>query len=193
MSDKKYKLPAKFKEKYTTISEDQLSSGVSGNIRTAILNVNKHAYDKYFEYMEKAENAENEEEKDTIPLNSSFGSEKAEKGRVVSFNVAGSSYVQPIRYNKGLAGKTNVWLYDHTIGKEVHLKEGKKNHVYSFRNQDNTISTIRGVKEVRDHAQAVVKDVFGNSGVLGSRKFALRKARTRESINLHSPAREPHS
>lgn len=176
MPNKKYKLPAKFKEKTTTVSEDQLSSGVTGNIRNAILNVNKNAYDKYFEYIKKAENAENEKEKDTVPLNSSFGSENAKKGRVVSFNVAGSSYAQPIRYNKGLAGKSNVWLYDHTTGRKVYLKKGEEYHLYSFKNQDNTITTLRGVGEVNAHAEKVVKDVFGNSGVLGKKEIRVKES-----------------
>lgn len=149
----KYELTDKSKEKKTKVSRDQFISGINGNIREAVLNYDKNAYDGYFNMIENKSPEDN-----TIPLHHSFGTKASLEGRVVSFNVAGSSFSQPLRYEKGAAGKTNVFLHDGE--KLVHIKEGKRDRTYTFEKQDHTTVTLSG-EEVTRHSLSVVEETYG--------------------------------
>lgn len=148
-----YELTEEAKAENTVISADQLSSGITGNIRDAIRSYAPKAYDGYFERINKAKN-------EKIPLHHSFGSENAMLGRVISFNVAGSSFSEPLRYEEGLAGKSNLLLDD---GRK--LRKGKKDHVYRYSTQGSG-EKLDG-SQLKAYADKRLDEVYGEGGALG--------------------------
>ncbi len=156
-----YQVPNEFRERTTTVSEDQISAGVTGNIRDAITMADAGAYGSYFEKINQEENKE-------IPLHHAIGTKNAADGRVVSFNVAGSGYSQPMRLEKGLGGKYNVIVTDGS--EKVKIKKGEDGHVYEHVSQDKTKTTLQS-DEVKRFAHRRVEEEYGQKNVLGKKNI----------------------
>lgn len=158
-----YQVSEELRERTTKVSEDQISSGVTGNIRDAIIMAaGSSAYAPYFEKINQAENGE-------IPLHHAIGTKNVADGRVVSFNVAGSGFSQPMRLEKGLGGKTNVVVTD---GAEtIKINKSEKGHVYAFANQDGTKEDLLENNSVQNFARERTEQTYGHGDVLGMKNI----------------------
>ena len=151
----------------TVVSADQISSGVTGNIRDSIKKIDSAAYSNLntLKYTINSDHME-------IPLNSNVDSDG---DYTISFDVAGSGFSQPLRYDEGLAGKDNVWLNDGN--KRVHIKKGEEGHKYVYTASDNTDVMIPSEK-VETLSKLKTDVVFGEGGVLN--KKDIRKLEENE-------------
>lgn len=176
-----YYVTAKAKEKETTVSEDQKSSGVTGNIRKAILKSDPHAYDGYFGMIQNKK-----PDTDTIPLHHSFGDGNSQNGYVFSFNVAGSSYAQPLRYEKGSAGKDNILLQEGS--KSIHIKKGEKGSRYTFVSQNGVKISMKD-SQIERESMYLVNQTFGEGGVLGKKDIRImsRNAGRKVKYSISGP------
>lgn len=167
-----YQINSGLTARKTTVSEEQISAGITGNIRDAILEVHPSAYNELFEKLEKAENGE-------IPLHNAIGKKNAAEGRVISFNVAGSSFAQPLRYEKGLAGKNNIWLTDGT--EKVHLRKGEEGHLYAYKNQDGTMQDLESY-ETEVFSEKRIEEEFGKGGILGYKDIRMKSSADKRKV-----------
>lgn len=165
MSEKTYQLSEVTFEEDLQVSKDQRKSGLGGiAIRKAILAADPNAYAAYQALMQSSQDGE-ANKKTEIPLNSSLGTEQAETGRVITFNVAGSGFKQPLRYEKDLASKNNIWL-DSSDGERTHIKEGEEGKTYQYTWQDGTKTTMTA-EAVKAFTDMQMDATFGEGGVLG--------------------------
>ncbi len=164
-----YELNERATAKQTTVSKDQKSSGFGGNIRDAVISDNPDAYKEYFEM---TDTPTPDGRPRTIPLNSSLGTELADRGYVMSFSVGGSSYAQPVRYEKGMGGKNNILVKD-PEGNIKRLRKGKAGKIYRFRDQRGE-TEVRG-EDIAAFAREQVTRVYGKRVYTGKKKKDIRE------------------
>lgn len=167
MPERLYQVGKNLKQRTTTVNAEQQSSYISGNIRDAIIANNPHAYDSFFGIVGQ----EDEEKEVTIPLHSQIEKNDSQASHNISFNVAGSSFAQPLRYDLGLAGKTNVWVEGRENNKnetkKYHIRRGDKNiKAYTFTRANNETVKISS-EHLSDFADTETEKVFGTGGILG--------------------------
>ena len=126
MGNELFELNSRTTNRETVVTDAQISTGVTGNIRNAVIKNDPHAYDKLFEIG----NSGTKEDPAVINLNSNPAPDRPDEDITISFNVAGSSFAQPLRYDLGLAGKSNALISkDGKLGK---YKKGKADEEYIY-------------------------------------------------------------